>query len=471
MFCELSNATWGRFPFTWQTGRITHMQSYPPQLPEPATRTPLSLRKGCVLYSLFFGASITEAVSVNLIPLTLALFTRDPNIIFWILAINPALGFIVQPIFGLISDRIWTKLGRRALFLVCSPPIIAVSLLLIPFIGTLGIMVVVIVFLQFFQDVINGTDQPLIADLVPPPQRTTVLGAVKAAENLGIILVLFLGMPLVEWYREQFGYAHYGLPLYVFAALCQILFVSGAALFLQEQKRPDSVTNNSRISIRNYLGDFFAQPMLFRIALAYFFRSFSRSAVTGSIALYTLHTLQLSEREFGISWGLMPFISLLAGVPLGLAAERFAKDRVLQFAFGILIISCGVGYFGHGVTGLIIASLIFGIADMLLEVTLKAFMSEHYPADRTGQLAGAVNCFFAAGRVAGLLAVGYCVKLMNPQLDWSRISETAYVDYSVIWMISSFGAVLGMIALSTTKDLRFELELKNAMSVEQTENS
>ncbi|WP_197994414.1 MFS transporter [Gimesia maris] len=447
------------------------MQSYSSHLPEPATRTPLSLRNGCVLYSLFFGASITEAVSVNLIPLTLALFTRDPNIIFWILAINPALGFIVQPIFGLISDRVWTGLGRRALFLVCSPPIIALTLILIPFLDTLWIMVIVIVILQFFQDIINGTDQPLIADLVPPPHRTMVLGAVKAAENLGIIIVLFLGMPLVEWYRKQSGFEYYGLPLYVFAAACQILFVSLAATLLHERKRTNLGRSNPEVSVKSYLNDFFAQPMLFRIALAYFFRSFSRSAVVGSIALYTLHTLQLSEHEFGISWGLMPFISLLAGVPLGMVAERFAKDRVLQFAFVMLIVSCSVGYFGHGVMGLVFASLIFGIADMLLEVTLKAFMSEHYPADQTGQLAGAVNCFYAAGRVVGLLVVGYCVKLMNPQIDWARITETAYVDYSVIWMISSIGAVLGMIVLSTTKDLRFERELQERMTMDSTGRS
>ncbi len=469
MTCELSIVNWGRFPLTHQAGCITHMQSYPSQLPEPATRTSLSLRNGCVLYSLFFGASITEAVSVNLIPLTLALFTRDPNIIFWILAINPALGFIVQPVFGLISDRVWTRLGRRAVFLVCAPPIIALSLLLIPFLNTLGILVITIVVLQFFQDVINGTDQPLIADLVPPAQRTTVLGAVKAAENLGIIIVLFLGMPLVEWYRTNFGFDHYGLPLYVFAAVCQVIFVSIAATRLKE--RPVKFQGKSGISVKSYLSDFFAQPMLFKIALAYFFRSFSRSAVVGSIALYTLHTLQLSEHEFGISWGLMPFISLLAGVPLGILAERFAKDRVLQYAFVILIISCAVGYFVYGVIGLIIASLIFGIADMLLEVTLKAFMSEHYPADRTGQLAGAVNCFFAAGRVVGLLVVGYCVKLTNPQIDWARITETAYVDYSVIWIISSIGAVLGMAALLTTKDIRYEIELENRKNMDSSDGS
>ncbi|MDC0936266.1 MFS transporter, partial [Pirellulales bacterium] len=165
-------------------------------LVEPATREKLSLRRAGVLGSIFFGASVTEAVSVNLLPLTLALYTRDPNLIFWVLAINPAFGFIAQPLVGLLSDHVWTRIGRRAVFLVLAGPIVACSLVMIPYAGSFALLVAVVIVLQFFQDVINGSDQPLLADLVPPEQRTFALGLVKSAENTGFMLVLFFGMPM-----------------------------------------------------------------------------------------------------------------------------------------------------------------------------------------------------------------------------------------------------------------------------------
>ena len=425
-----------------------------PQLAEPATRERLSFRRAGVLCSIFFGASVTEAVSVNLLPLTLALFTRDPNIIFWVLAINPAFGFIAQPLVGLLSDHVWTRIGRRAVFLVAAGPIVACSLALIPYVGTFTLLVAAVVVLQFFQDVINGSDQPLLADLVPPEQRTFVLGLVKAAENTGFLLVLFLGMPMVEAFGESHGDKQYGLPLYLTAAGCQLLFVVLAAFFLKEQ--PIVRQTRPRLTLSRYVADFYQQPMLPRIASAYFLRAFARTAVVGSVALYATRTLQLSEKEFGSSWGWMPFIALAAGVPLGLLAERFAKHRVLQVAFTLLIAGCAIGYSGSGMRSLAVAALVFGIGDMLLEVTHKAFMSEFYPADLIGQLSGAVNCFYAAGRTVALIVVGWCVKLANPSRDWSTLPKDASVDYSIIWIISAVAAMIGILILATTRDYRHE---------------
>ncbi len=430
------------------------MEHHPSPLAEPATHARLSLRRAGVLSSIFFGASVTEAVSVNLLPLTLALFTRDPNLIFWVLAINPAFGFIAQPLVGLLSDHVWTRIGRRAVFLITGGPIVAAALLSLPYLETFGLLVLTVVVLQFFQDVINGSDQPLLADLVPPPQRTFVLGIVKAAENVGFLLVLFVGMPLVARYGESHGDTRYGLPLYAAAAVCQILFVAAAALFLNEQPIPRQ--SRSRLTPRRYVSDFFHQPMLPRIAAAYFLRAFARTAVVGSVALYAHHTLQLSEEQFGTSWGLMPFIALTAGVPLGLLAERFAKQRVLQVAFATLIAACGIGYFSGGAGGFAVAALVFGIGDMLLEVTHKAFMSEYYPADLIGQLSGTVNCFYAAGRTTALIAVGWCVKLANPTLHWESLPDDAFINYSVIWLIASAAALAGIGVLATTRDLRHE---------------
>lgn len=424
-------------------------------LAKPATREKLGIRRAGVLMSIFFGASVTEAVSVNLLPLTLTLFTRDPNVIFWILAINPAFGFIAQPLVGLLSDHVWTRIGRRAVFLVLAGPMVACSLVAIPYVETFAVLVLVVVILQFFQDVINGSDQPLLADSIPPEQRTLALGLVKAAENTGFLLVLLVGMPMVDAFREPQGANRYGLPLYLLAAVCQLLFVVLAAFFLREQ--PITRQARPRLTLRRYVSDFFHQSMLPRIASAYFLRAFARTAVVGSVALFAHHTLRLSEQEFGTSWGWMPFIALISGIPLGLLAERFAKHRVLQVAFLLLIVGCAVGYSSKGVWMLVIAALVFGIGDMLLEVTHKAFMSEYYPADLIGQLSGTVNCFYAAGRTAALIVVGLCVKLANPSLDWQNVTEEAAIDYSIIWIISAVAAVLGILILSTTRDFRHEI--------------
>lgn len=419
---------------------------------EPATRTPVSFRLALVLGLIFFGVNVTEACSVNLLPLTLNLFTENPMYIFLILAINPAFGIIAQPLVGAVSDRVWTRFGRRAFFLIICAPVVAACLMLIPHVGSLLQLVMVVIVLQFFQDLLNGCDQPLIADMVPPQQRTFMLGLVKTFENLAFFFVLYIGMQMVKGYRETHGDTNYGLPMYYTAAACQILFVMVAAFFVGEkrierQPRP-------RLTPRQYIVDFVHQPMLFRIALAYMMRAFARTAVVGSAALYATRTLLLDEKQLGNSWGMFPFIALLLAIPLGLGAERFAKHRVLQLAFAAIVAGCVVGYFSSGALGLAAAALVFGFGDMLLEVTHKAFMSDHYPADLIGQLAGAVNIFYAIGRTAALVLVGFAVKWANPTIDFEATDGSEFVDYHLIWVISGIAAIIGIIILSTVDDHR-----------------
>lgn len=419
---------------------------------EPATRTPVSLRLALVLGMIFFGVNVTEACSVYLLPLTLNLFTENPFYIFLILAINPAFGIIAQPLIGVISDRVWTRVGRRAFFLIICAPVVAACLILMPHVGSLFQIVMLVIVLQFFQDLLNGCDQPLIADMVPPEQRTFMLGLVKTFENLAFFFVLFVGMRMVEGYGRSHGESHYGLPMYYTAAACQIVFVMVAAFFVGEkriERKP-----RPRLTAKQYIRDFIEQPMLLRIALAYMVRAFARTAVVGSAALYATRTLLLDESQLGNSWGMFPFIAFLLAIPLGLSAERFAKHRVLQVAFAAVIVGCVIGYFSTGAIGLAAAALVFGFGDMLLEVTHKAFMSDHYPADMIGQLAGAVNIFYAVGRTAALVVVGFAVKRANPEVDFDNAGSAQFVDYHMIWVISAIAAIIGIAILSSVRDFR-----------------
>ncbi len=439
-------------------------------LVEPATTERVSFRLAFVLCSIFFGVAVTEACSVNLLPLTLALYTTNPTTIFLILAINPAFGFIAQPLVGVLSDRTWTRVGRRAFFLIVCAPLVAVCLLLIPFAarfwGTATILpiVVLVVFLQFFQDMLNGSDQPLLADLVPPQQRTFMLGLVKSFDNLATMFALFVGMTWVANYRAVHQEENFGLPLYVTAAVCQLLFVMVAAFFLGE--KPIERVERGPLTPMRYLRDFFGQPILLRLGIAYFLRAFTRTAVVGSVALYATSTLGVSEDEFGNSWGWMPFIALVLGVPLGLSAERYPKHRVLQSAFLAIIAGCSVGYFAGSTMGLTVAALLFGFGDMLLEVTHKAYMSDYYPPDLIGQLSGAVNIFYASGRTAALIFTGFCVRFMNRGIDWDNPAPNAAVDYHVIWVISAASALAGIFVLMTVRDHRFDHIREQAQSAE-----
>ncbi len=147
----------------------------------------------------------------------------------------------------------------------------------------------------------------------------------------------------------------------------------------------------------------------------------------------------------------MPFIALVLGIPLGILVERFAKHRVLQIAFGGIIVACVIGFHVTTPLGLAIAALFFGLGDMTLEVTHKAFLSDHYPPEKIGQLTGCVNIFYATGRTSALILMGFAIRWYN-----HGAPADLPLDYRVIWIVSGLAALLGIGILSAVRDRRFE---------------
>ncbi len=116
----------------------------------PATTKRVTFRLAFILCCLFLGTAITEASSVYVLPLTIQNFTPNPLYIALILALNPLFGIIAQPLAGLMSDRIWTRFGRRAFLMIVSAPIVAVALVFLPFAAALWHLVMLVVIIQFF---------------------------------------------------------------------------------------------------------------------------------------------------------------------------------------------------------------------------------------------------------------------------------------------------------------------------------
>ena len=92
----------------------------------------------------FFGVQIAYALqSANISSIFTAL-GADPHALsfFWILP--PLMGMIVQPIIGTLSDKTWTRYGRRIPYLFVGAVIAVAVMCLLPNAGSLGLATQVI---------------------------------------------------------------------------------------------------------------------------------------------------------------------------------------------------------------------------------------------------------------------------------------------------------------------------------------
>lgn len=386
-----------------------------------------------ILCTIWATIMLIEHISNNLLPLTIRRFTLDAAIIGLILGINPFFGLFVQPLIGLLSDRIWTPLGRRAVFLVAAAPVLAVCLVFVPLAGSFWQLVVLIVVYQFCHDVLCGADHPLMADLVPAHQRTLLRGwMTMSAQFIGFIFLKFgMGHAL-----ERFG----EVSIYVAVAIATVGFIALPALLLREKRLPP--VPRPRLTMKRYITDFFGNSVLRRFGLLVFTHAVFVNVVTGFVVIFAVQTVGISKGEFGSAWSLQSLVALACAVPLGIVAERVPKQRALVAGFVICMGGCILGILAEDARDFIPIALVFGLGALIIQITQAPFFTEFLPRDMVGQLTGAYNICGATGRSIALVGGGWLVSALGN-------------NYRVIWAIALVFGVLSAVIAASIVDLRY----------------
>lgn len=379
------------------------------------------------------GLSITEQISGNILPLTIRHFTADAAIIGLILALNPAFGFIAQPLVGIVSDKIWTPLGRRAIFLVGGAPIVALCLVLVPAAQVLWHLVVLVVIFQFFQDVLWGSDHPLIADLVPPHQRTIVKACMSTTVQIVVFLFLKFG---IGYALDRFGERF----LYWCAAGAQLVLVAGAALFLREKRR--AAVTRPKLTPKRYVTDLFGDPVLRRFGFLAMSQAMFFHVVTGFIILFAVHSVGITKAAFGNAWSVHALIALCCAIPLGFAVERIPKQWALVIGYAVALGGCVLGFLARDAGSFFLIAIVFGFGSVIVDVTQKPFFTEYMPTDIIGQLSGAYNICYATGRSLALAGGGLIVSLAGN-------------NYRAIWLIALVFGLMSALIAATIPDRRY----------------
>ena len=127
----------------------------------------------------FFGVQIAYALQSANISRIFSTLGADPHDLsyFWILP--PLAGIIVQPIIGALSDRTWTRFGRRIPYLFVGALVAVCVMCLLPNAGSFGMsvsaaMIFGLVSLMFLDTSINMAMQPfkmMVGDMVNEKQK------------------------------------------------------------------------------------------------------------------------------------------------------------------------------------------------------------------------------------------------------------------------------------------------------------
>jgi len=137
---------------------------------------------------------------------------------------GPMTGLIVQPIIGAMSDRTWTRLGRRRPYFLVGAILASIALFFMPDAPALWVAAAMLWVLDTSINVSMEPFRAFVADKLPEQQRT--LGFVMQSFFIGIGAAVANALPSIFEHYGVHGNAANGVPFAVLYA-----FKLGAAAF------------------------------------------------------------------------------------------------------------------------------------------------------------------------------------------------------------------------------------------------
>ncbi|MDA8345557.1 MAG: MFS transporter [Thermaerobacter sp.] len=266
--------------------------------------------------------------------------------------IGDAAAVLAAPIFGAISDRWRTRVGRRRPQMIVGVIGNVIFFLIMGFATNFTAFVIGFVGVQIFNNVTGSAYAGLIPDLVPPEQRGLASGFMGIWNNAAVLVGAGLALALA------------GMGYWFATAVLLLLGVAITFFFVREPAPPGVEPFRLGAFLRGFwivgreYRDFwwvFATRFLVMMGLyvlEYFLSYYLR---------FVMHIANPNQDIFLIL-AMLTVTALLSVLLAGYISDRLGKRKILVSIAGVLMGACSLLFvFMHSLSGIFVAALLFGI--------------------------------------------------------------------------------------------------------------
>lgn len=282
------------------------------------------------------------------------------------MAIDNLAALIMLPIFGSLSDKTHTKIGKRMPYILVGTFCCAVAFPFVPVFfhyhnlgGTIAMMAIVV----FFAMMYRNPAVALMPDITPKPLRSKANGIINImgyiggafATVVGIVFVLssYLGVDSVNWISESANIWIIEAPFLVASVL---MVISALVLFffinenkIEEDVRPEMELGEKLAQVENSVAHDDEKPMskankimLILILVAEFLWFMADNGIgtfMGNYTLYYLHCATSSNMINTIVGGVGSVLGFLIG---GILAGKIGRKWTILSGLGLTVVSLAV---------------------------------------------------------------------------------------------------------------------------------
>lgn len=329
-------------------------------------------------------------------------FSLGDDIAGFVMALDNILALFLLPLFGTLSDRCQSRLGKRMPFIVAGTVAASALMIALPFAdlaGRLGVFIVLLGLLLIAMGTYRSPAVALMPDLTPKPLRSranaiiNLMGAIGGIYALLMINLLVTGEP-----AENPSY----LPLFVSVAALMLLSVALLVITVRERKIAASLPPEPEEAAPAGTGEKLPRAMLrslVLILLSVFFWFMGYNAVTSAFSKYY-------TQVWGAVSGAANCMMIATGgavvmyVPVGIVSSRFGRKKVILAGVALLAICFAVGALVKEFhSAVYILFVLVGAAWAMINVNSFPMVVEISKAGDVGKYTGYYYTFSMAAQV------------------------------------------------------------------------
>jgi Na+/melibiose symporter-like transporter len=400
------------------------------------------------------GPSTGLSVITTYLPLLLERFTTSRTLIGLAIGGEGAFGLAIPMLAGALSDRIWTRWGRRRPFMLFSAPFMAAALVMLPFqTGFFSLAGVTFLFFAGYHFYM-APYQSLLPDLTPYSQQGRIQGTQSLMRGIG----MFLGMVLAGFLFERSESSPFLMAAFV------VLFATYVTASGISEPRPADAprggaapltladggggTARGRISrfieawtfergvaaLRGALSTTRSEKPILNLLVANFLWESTIAGVRPFLMLYFLYVLGVGTDRGALLLGLVGLTYVSAGLLGGFLADRLGRRRMMAWGLAIYLAGCLLGFFVRDVRLAAVLLPLFGFGGSIVLTLPYALLMGLMPPGKEGHFTGLFVMSRALAIVVAPVVVGVAIDLAA---EYDPVTR----GLTIIWPLAA-GAVL-----------------------------
>lgn len=401
----------------------------------------LNIKRTICIGAAFLSISAFWQLYDNIVPLILKnTFGLGETVTGAVMALDNVLALLLLPLFGALSDKTNTPLGRRTPYILVGTLLATSIMLLIPYADSsknLLLFFVALGAVLLSMGLYRSPAVALMPDLTPKPLRSKANAIINLMGAIGGIYTLICVKVLIGP-GENPSY----LPIFIAVAALMLLAIAVLLTTVREKKLAAEIAaleggqnraNDEELPTGAGKGVKLPRPVfrsLCFLLASVFFWFMAYNAVTTAFSRYATEVWGLQSGGFADCLMIATVAAVLTYIPVGALASRFGRKRVILCGIVLMAAAFTAGIFFINYSPLLnVVFAVVGIGWATINVNSYPMVVEMSATGDIGRYTGFYYTFSMAAQITTPIISGFLLE---------HVSYRILFPYAAIFMAIAF---------------------------------